>query len=338
MRERKPGQTEQGFSLIELMIAMVVTVIVTGAVFQLMNSTQTAFRREPEVADRQQSIRVAMDRIWNDVLRAGSGMPAYTQVFGTTFNDVGVTSPNDGAPGGTHTDEISFIAMADCPPLEVCLASGGDSLTTRETLSTCNSLPSVVILGTATEVGLFYAVPPGAGAAVTPCIAGPDKNGHALFQSSHPLNPNTGQFFPSGDAPTYMVAGEGVRYRIAPEDDGTPALWRTNQGPDVTGHGKAIVVDWQIVARGVEDLQVEYFANGAWTDTPPVVAGATATLEERIATVVQKVRINLSARSNAPALQGETNSATGRALRGELMSEIAPRAARAVLAGTVGGS
>ncbi len=47
---------EKGFSLVELMVAMVVTLIISGAVFQLVTAGQSAFRKEPALADRQQNI------------------------------------------------------------------------------------------------------------------------------------------------------------------------------------------------------------------------------------------------------------------------------------------
>ena len=48
---------QRGFSLVELMVAMTVTLIVSGAIYGLLTSGSSAFRREPEVADRQQNIR-----------------------------------------------------------------------------------------------------------------------------------------------------------------------------------------------------------------------------------------------------------------------------------------
>ena len=61
---------ETGFSLIELMVAMLITLIVSGAIFGLLSSGHSAFRREPELSDRQQSIRLAMDVISRDVVNA----------------------------------------------------------------------------------------------------------------------------------------------------------------------------------------------------------------------------------------------------------------------------
>jgi prepilin-type N-terminal cleavage/methylation domain-containing protein len=72
-REARSGQS--GFSLIELTVAMVVTLIVTGAIYGLLAGGQSAFRREPELSDRQQNIRVAMDVIMKDIASAGAGHP-----------------------------------------------------------------------------------------------------------------------------------------------------------------------------------------------------------------------------------------------------------------------
>ena len=51
--------SQSGFSLVELLVAMLVTLVVSGAVFALMTAGQGAFRREPELTERQQNIRVA---------------------------------------------------------------------------------------------------------------------------------------------------------------------------------------------------------------------------------------------------------------------------------------
>jgi hypothetical protein len=48
-------------------------------------------------------------------------------------------------------------------------------------------------------------------------------------------------------------------------------------------------------------------------------------------TIVSRVRITLSARALETNLQGQTTSAVGNAARGQLFTEIAPRAAAATL-------
>ena len=88
-----PRASESGFSLIELLVAMVITLIVSGAIFGLMTAGQNAFRREPELAERQQNIRLAMDLITRDIANAGSGLPPLSQVFTTGLSGFGPERP-----------------------------------------------------------------------------------------------------------------------------------------------------------------------------------------------------------------------------------------------------
>ncbi|MCH7747229.1 MAG: hypothetical protein IH939_03945 [Acidobacteria bacterium] len=64
---------QAGFSVIEMMISMGIMVAVTGAIFQMVSSGQSAFRTQPEVADVHQRLRIAADMIYKDLLSAGAG-------------------------------------------------------------------------------------------------------------------------------------------------------------------------------------------------------------------------------------------------------------------------
>src|SRR5512139_3594729 len=90
---------ERGFSLVELMMAMTITLIVSAAIYGLLTSGSNAFRREPEVADRQQNIRVAMDLIARDVFNAGAALPTFSQVFTITDPPGGGCVSADGLNG-----------------------------------------------------------------------------------------------------------------------------------------------------------------------------------------------------------------------------------------------
>ena len=64
---------EQGFSLLEMTVAMGLMLVVTGSVFALLNPAQGNFVAEPEVADMQQRTRVAADTLYKDLVMVGSG-------------------------------------------------------------------------------------------------------------------------------------------------------------------------------------------------------------------------------------------------------------------------
>jgi len=92
---------ESGFSLVELMVAMVITLIISGSIYGLLAAGQGAFRREPEMTERQQNIRTAMDLILRDVSAAGVGMSTFMQAF---------TPARD----GTDTANAYFTGCANC--------------------------------------------------------------------------------------------------------------------------------------------------------------------------------------------------------------------------------
>jgi hypothetical protein len=80
------------------------------------------------------------------------------------------------------------------------------------------------------------------------------------------------------------------------------------------------------VARGIEDLQIEYQSGTdatVWTNRPPLVVSPTYD------TLVRQVRITLSARAQAPGLQGaQVAAGTGPdAVRGQLTTVVVPRQA-----------
>ena len=142
-----------------------------------------------------------------------------------------------------------------------------------------------------------------------------------------------------------LYRGKVVRYMIAPgldPSDTSPSLWRSETGRYTAAGAPsplpvAGATNWQIIARGIEDLQVEYLNggtsgfNGLWANNPGVIppcAGGCTLADYN--TVVRRVRVTLSARALAPNLQGQTVPAGGagpNAVRGQLVSVLTPRAA-----------
>lgn len=64
---------DRGFSLIEAVIAMGLTMAITASVFAMMHPALGVFATEPEVADLQQRLRVAVDTLTRDLTMAGAG-------------------------------------------------------------------------------------------------------------------------------------------------------------------------------------------------------------------------------------------------------------------------
>ncbi len=364
-----------GFSLIELMVAMVITLIIVGAVVGLLTSGQSAFSTQPERTDRQQNVRVAMDMIMRDVASAGVGMPPFIQAFSRGLNNRG---PVVGVDGASLTDELEILTNNsgfDNEP--ICAAPGKANATNIRTTrnATFTSVGRLVMIffldGTWTvrnttdsgpcnnpgTVGNCAGQGGGGGAGGGHCILdfrpGPGSDPTGLNTPGGVCKPSAATpDFPDGignagdeddlvpASPTFcgntgtepccvvdhIGLGGIIRYRVQQDPaTGIPNLERSeNAGP------------FEVLARGVEDLQVQYVrSDAAWpattgtiTDEPVLVAVNDFT------TLTTQVRVTLSARTTLQRIQGASTiggDATTTALRGSLVSQASPRQALWVL-------
>jgi type IV pilus assembly protein PilW len=360
--QRGAGRAD-GFSLIELMIAMTVTLVVSGAIYGLLAGGQSAFRREPELSERQQNIRVAMDTILRDIANAGSGLPNFVQTF-TPGLDACATCPM--GSGGATTDELEILtnsgarnneqacfvlppAAPGAPPgwanavdqlpmvwsstnipdnTVVILTMTDGTWTLRNVVtSTANAN---VIAGSAPEncspdAPVHRLLDMGTGGDTTGLnVAGTLCTPSGLGNPSFPLTVGMGTTNTPCDV-MEVSFGEVVRYRV--RLDGTiPVLQRLTTANIGAGY--------QTLARGIDDLQVQYIAADQdatdptkWVDDAPVVAANTYN------SIITQVRVTLSARSEAQNIQGATISADGTArMRGMLTATAAPRSSLLALA------
>jgi len=335
--ESRPIQS--GFSLIELIIAMVVTLIVSGAIFGLLSGSNTAFRREPELSDRQQNIRVAMDLIQKDIGTAGMEMADFVQAFTRGDGPSGSPAPplNGLGPLGPNGENSDFLQIfgntGECPSAKAEPNSTGVVVRMMELFPNCYKLPGLVML-----VG-----EPGANPPYSVGVACPRGGGAGNCGAEACAN------FPPGQAPNYNLPGgdqipdplaimlpvQVVRYEIRVDAEGTPNLWRSPEGNiaaaaggPACGAGSELEDAWQLVAKGIEDMQVKYtMASGTTADTPDEV------LDGNYDTLVKEVRVTLTARSEAANLAGAKNgtNAADPKLRGSITSVSTPRAALFVL-------
>ena len=92
-------RANHGFTLLELMIAMGLSVVVAGAAYALFNSSSRVYRQETKVGRMQQAGRVALDVIAQDLYRAGIGMISPFDADDETemiFTDQGVQNSTAG--------------------------------------------------------------------------------------------------------------------------------------------------------------------------------------------------------------------------------------------------
>ena len=97
---------ERGFTLIELMAAMIVALVIVGAGFTALTTSDKAARMNDLVAETQQNVRIAMELLSRDVKTSGFGM--MSGAVGTCANAI---NPQDNTPGGADTgpDAVALV-------------------------------------------------------------------------------------------------------------------------------------------------------------------------------------------------------------------------------------
>jgi hypothetical protein len=339
--------------------------VIAGGIYGMMAVGQNAFKREPDLVDRQDNIRIALNLIERDLAVAGMDMGAWMQVFANPGTTTVVTDGDSAVvgPGSTGTtngyasnghyvtdttapndpnkpDSLEFLAHTSlCPDVAVsCTGSGGNACHTGAVLRLVAPLPACY-----PQDGLVYVLwdsgggkwgvnhqntgnngvnfPPGQADPMECNRANTDNN---ICHGSSDLD--SGQPAPWNGNPQKIMAMAQIRYEIANDTDGVPSLFRSEVGGKAAdGSGNRIAPpggSWQLVARGIEDMQVVYFTqNLAGTLTPKNTPSAV--VKDDYTTIVKQVRITLGARTlTALPLQGQVAAAnaanTAKAIRGQL--------------------
>ncbi|MHB1398664.1 MAG: PilW family protein [Trichloromonadaceae bacterium] len=101
-------QAQAGFSLVEILVAMVLMGIVVTAIFNLYLGTERSADTQDRIADVQQNVRFALDQVVRDIRMAGFAMPiADNAITG------GPSTPTAGNPftmrTGSSSDKVLRI-------------------------------------------------------------------------------------------------------------------------------------------------------------------------------------------------------------------------------------
>jgi hypothetical protein len=346
MKARKTHPAQQGFSLLELTIAMGVTVIITGSMYGLILSSQGAFNREPALIDRQQQIRIAMTRIQDDVIRAGLGLGNTVQSFGQAMNGLGILGVRpltDAALGGGNSDYIEIRTKTDdCPSVRIDPANprNGANYNSTDAWPSCYPEPGWVLAffpdgnakwgwGHNQHGGgnTKFNFPPGQQPPES------QMEGVDNLQCGLDMNVLGGAACPPGNQgeALYFMQMDRIFYQVANDVDGTPSLFRSqNGGVDATTEAYTAPPssNWQLIARGIEDMQIRYRVQSGWVDSAPTILPLDASPYDN---VVREVEITLWGRTvGIVNVTGQTTAAGNgvTAVRGSLTTSVAPRAAQ----------
>ncbi len=248
-RIRKPRiaicNSQYGFSLVEMMIALLITALVMAGVYTTFVVQQRSFTSQDQVSETQGSSKIAFDMLVNDIRNAGYGYPEDESPLINGFKGaVTINDPSLSPPGPNGSDFLTLIGgFRDIATVGV--PAGQDTVETGQTyLDVCytgttkfnNTNKKYISID-----GVTYAEIINLGSSTASCA-----NTERLI-----LDRPVDKAFPEG-RPVYMI--EDVTYRLVTADGtncnkakvGTTCLQR------VSGASGTVTI-----ASDIEDLQFE---------------------------------------------------------------------------------
>lgn len=266
---------ERGFTLVELMIAIVISSVIVAGGYTVLTTTHRATISNERAVGTQQNIRVAMELIARDIKQAGFGMPPApnTPVGGAAGNCAAgganaAIRPADNNPAipltavnDTGADSISLVVprmnSANGAYLGWVLASAaptGGAGTFNTITLTNQAVTEMVTEGMLNGSGAYISL----GGVLTVPVTGSAGATITLGTPTYaPIN------FPVG---TQVYLLQCVTYQVATPAQVliTPTLCSGAAGPCLTRtvtSGTAPAVTTSLV-DGVEDLQIAYGCDG----------------------------------------------------------------------------
>ncbi len=97
MTPERSGKRERGFTLIEMLAALGIFLLVTGAAFTLLTSSQQRYQTESQVLNSFQEARLGLDQMVRDINDAGYPPPTFVNINPTRV----ASAPFGWSPGYT---------------------------------------------------------------------------------------------------------------------------------------------------------------------------------------------------------------------------------------------
>jgi len=257
----------KGVTLIELLIALVISAILIAGIYRTFIHQQKTYATQEQVADMQQNVRVAINRMIREIRMVGFGgknentkgdndiITAFVTVNG--FANI-INPVNDTIVDGINHDQITVIGAFRQIGILAAAANAGD-----------NTININYIGNTKFDTDKKKYM----------CING--RYNYEVDPTKPPITLAKTAANPSGTLNESHVAGElvflveAITYGLEKDPNGTPVLFRDSN----TGGGN------QDVAEYVEDLQFRYvLADNTEVDlpgNPKDVRGVRITIQAR---------------------------------------------------------
>jgi type IV pilus assembly protein PilW len=276
-----------GFSLVEIMVSLVISLFILGGAVTILMQNQQHYRYNDDFGRLQENARFALDLISSDLRMAGfwgcsinirSQIPVATpgELLDTTFALDGFEQ-NTGRWAAQNNNEIigSILAGTDGitirklrhsgTPVSTSLAANAPAITVRANASQLNQGDLAAIYNcTSTDIFLVTGVTPttiSRNAAIPFSIAYPQNASHVAA-----ANVDVDGLL----AQTFVAPFDAVRYFVSTAD-GPPTLWRQFHN--------GVAVTSQPIVEGIENMQILYGENTVPGGEPNIFRNANLVVD-----------------------------------------------------------
>jgi prepilin-type N-terminal cleavage/methylation domain-containing protein len=200
----------KGITLIELLIALVISSILIAGVYRTFIQQQKSYATQEQVADMQQNVRVAINRMMREIRMTGFGN--VQGVLPVTFPGVGRTYPNVVNP------DLPFAGA-----LTIVSAIGGNATLLKQP---GDSVGAIVLASNQIQVSALAEFDTNDRRYIS--IGGLESNSITAIDGANKiltLNTDVGNFYNTNGS-TLVYAIRGISYQIANDASGRPILRR----------------------------------------------------------------------------------------------------------------
>jgi type IV pilus assembly protein PilW len=264
-----------GVTLIELLIALTVSAILIAGIYRIFIYHQRTYATQEQVADMQQNVRVAINRMMREIRMAGfggknentDGNNDIINIFGNVNGFANIINPeNDVTEDGITHDRITVVAAYSR------IATIAADVTAGSNLFSVNYNGSTKFNSEARRYVCIngrnnYEIVPAAG-------------NHLTLAGASTLNENH-----STGEPVFLV--RAIRYGLRVDNQGIPVLFR-DLYPN-TGSSKR-----ESVAEYIEDLKICYILGNEPNSCAPIVGNPTQ---------IRGIKIAITARTKSSDFQ-----------------------------------
>lgn len=263
---RLPSQRQAGLSLVELMIAITLSLLLVAAVMQIMLGSKQTYSTSSSLSRVQENGRFALGFLTEDIRNAGyQGQCLGTPSSNLSSDDQGRWTMTDPILGWNNGTKPGYSSMSDVQSLAsgtdaifIKFAAGGPDLAGKSTNTSSGSLTTVDPTDTSTEKSANIAK--GAVTLVSNALF------CELFKNASDTDATSVSKDPAGDWGMPYNSGEvdvlplqNTLYYIKTNANGIPSLFR--QRLSVASNAPTWLTEELV--EGIQDMQITYGIAGA---------------------------------------------------------------------------